>query len=320
MIRFILVLLCLCTTVSSCGQKTVTKEEIIHLENVQKVANIYKDVKEYDYDPQYTLEIEQAAGFSFEFLVNDLPILNYFKPGMVTGSIPINEAILKSGEQTITVRMTPPVKEDFFMKSEIDMSKIDLRFKIDYGDYTKEKTDAFKDVFKYEMPKQEGKLPYYEVNLTFDAPIVAYEDDIIGLESSVDLSKENKEELFKEVESFYKEMINLYGERRDVDGLAGMYYKRLQEFSKCYKMTKAWEFQEHINHWIKNVNDQRPFIFSGYEMKFYGNGKIVKLAKMDDRYYINKCALMREDEEGNATEYKIFLHRPYPGAPLEIIR
>lgn len=320
MIRYILVLLCLGTAMSCLGQKAIMKDDVINKKNVQRVTNIYKDVKGYDYDPQYTLDIEQAAGFSFEFLVNDIPVLNYFRPGMVTGSIPINEAILKSGEQTITVRMTPPIKEEFFMASEIDMSIIDLRFKIDYGDYTKEKTDVFKEVFKYELPKQEGKLPYYEVNLTFEAPIVAYEKNIKGWENSVDLSKENKEDLFKEVESFYKEMINLYGESRDVDGLAGMYYKRLQEFSKCYKMTKAWEFQEHINHWIKNVNDQRPFIFSGYEMKFYGNGKIVKLAKMDDRYYINCSALIREDNEGNYAEYSILLHRPYPGAPLEVIR
>lgn len=320
MIRYILVLLCLGTAVSSCGQKTVTKEEIIHLENVQKVANIYKDVKEYDYDPQYLLNITQAANFSFELLVNDIPVFISYRPGTMTGTIPINKAILKSGKQTLTVRMTPPVKEKFYMDSEIDMSIVDLRMKIEYGDYTKEKTSAFKEVFKYELAKQEGKLPNYEVNLTFEAPIVAYEKDIKGWENSVDLSKENKEELFKEVEAFYREMIDLYGGSRDVNGLAGKFYTRLVDFSKCYKMTEASEFQGHITEWVKDVNDQRPFKFTGYEMRYYGNGKIVKLAKMDDRYYIENSALLREDEKGRAKEYTILLHRPYPGAPLEIIR
>lgn len=318
--RYIMIILSLGIVMSSYAQKTVTKEEIINKENVQKVANIYKGVKEYDYDPQYLLNIGKATNFSFELLVNDVPVFLNFRPGIMTGTIPINEAVLKPGVQTLTVRMTPPVEKGFYMASEIDFSIVDLRLNIEYGDYTKEKASAFKEVFKYKLSKKEGKLPYYEVNLSFNAPIVAYENDIVGWENSVDLSKENKEDLLKEVEAFYREMIDLYSISRDVNGLAGKYYTRILDFSKCYKMTEASEFQEHIDGWVEYVNDQKPFIFSGYVMKFYGNGRLVKLAKMDDRYYINKSALMREDSKGNYIEHNILLHRPSPGAPLEVIR
>lgn len=39
-----------------------------------------------------------------------------------------------------------------------------------------------------------------------------------------------------------------------------------------------------------------------------------------DKYYLNYSALMREGKDGKAVQYYMFLHRPKPGAPLEVIR
>ena len=41
---------------------------------------------------------------------------------------------------------------------------------------------------------------------------------------------------------------------------------------------------------------------------------------MEDKYYLNFSALMREDSNGDYTQYFMYLHRPSPGAPLEVIR
>ncbi|GEM_PF-3653487 len=48
------------------------------------------------------------------------------------------------------------------------------------------------------MPQRQEKLPYYEINLDFDAPVVAYEKDVKGWKESVDLSKEDKDSNFQE--------------------------------------------------------------------------------------------------------------------------
>lgn len=305
---------------SGYSQKTIKKDDIIKGENVQKVANIYKEAKKYKYDSEYVLQILETANFTYEFLVNDLPIISNYEPGSIVGSMSINEAILKPGVQTITVRMTPLVDENYKMSNEIDLSTVVLRFMIDYRNYKKEKLVSFKEVFKYELPKEQDKVPYYELNLVFDVLEVPYQYDIIGWDNSVDLSKDYKEDLLKEVEAFYREMIDLYSMSRDVNGLASKYYVYLRDLSRYKKITKSQEFQRYIDYWVTNVNDQRPFVFSGYEMKFYGNGRLVKLAKMDDRYYLNRSALLRTDSEGIYVDYDILLHRPYPGAPLEIIR
>lgn len=333
--RRVILLLIVGVVFSGCAQKTIKKEDIIKEEdiqkvttiykediikgeNVQKVANIYKGVKTDKNNSMYCLTV-LAANFSFELLVNDCPILSNYAPDVVTRTITIDKAILKSGVQTITLRMTPPIKEGFNMDSVLDFSTIDLDIMLDYGDSDNLKSCDYKVVSNYPLPR-EGKLPYYEVNLTFNAPIVAYENDIIGWDNSVDLSKENREDLLKEVEAFYREMIDLYSVSRDVNGLAGKYYNKLLDLSKCYNMKEESDFEGYIDEWVGDVNDQSVFAFSGYEMKFYGNGRLVKLVKVKDKRYLNANALMREDKEGNYTEYKILLHRPKAGAPLEIIR
>lgn len=297
---------------------TIYKEDVIKKENVDKVANIYKGVKTYKDNSMCCLTI-LAVNFSFELLVNDCPILSNYAPGVVTRTITMDNAILKSGVQTITLRMTPPIKEGFNMDSVLDFSTIDLDIMLDYGDSDNLKSCDYKVVSNYPLPK-EGKLPYYEVNLTFNAPIVAYENDIIGWENSVDLSKENREDLLKEVEAFYREMIDLYSVSRDVNGLASKYYNKLLDLSKCYNMKEKSDFERYIDEWVGDVNDQSAFAFSGYEMKFYGNGRLVKLVKVKDKRYLHANALMRVDSEGIYVDYDIILHRPKTGAPLEIIR
>ncbi|PAM93912.1 hypothetical protein B4N84_16720 [Flavobacterium sp. IR1] len=302
-----------------CAQKKqINKEDIMNEESVKKITNIHNQVKRYQYNPSYTLHIEKAANFTFEALINDFPVFEEYNPHVMSGSKPINEAILKPGKQKLTIRMTPPVDKEYNMGHEIDMENIALKISINYGEYVLEKVSEFKEALRYELPIQKGKLPYYEVNLEFDA-IAPYQDDIEGWQNGVDLTKEDKDKLFQEIEDFYKNIIQDY-ENQDVDRLASKYYKKQFEIAQTNYITKMYESQMVVDAWIKNVNDGRPFIFDGYMLRFFGNGKMVALVKTD-KYYINYSTLMREDPEtGKAVWYRLFLHRPKPGAPLEVIR
>lgn len=314
----IITLLYLGISLISCAQKEIKIEDIMNQDNVQKVANIYKEVKTYDYNPQYKLHITKAANFSFEILINDFPVLYKYETGITTGSIPINEAILKSGKQKLTVRMTPPVDNQFNMAKEIDLAIAELKLTIEYGDHAVEKYKDFKTALSYEMPKMINKLPYYEINLEFEAPKVPYENAIKGWAKGADILKEDKKVLQKEVETFYKEMIGFY-ENKNIDALAGKYYKMQKEIAQAHYLNKAEDSQIVVDAWIKNINDERAFIFNDYAMKFYGNGRIVVLKKTDKKYF-DFSALTRESKEGSYQEYIMFLYRPSPGAPLEVIR
>ncbi|MDW8850053.1 hypothetical protein SD960_08120 [Flavobacterium sp. MMLR14_040] len=314
----IMVLLLINYSIGGCAQKEIKKEDIINKENVKKVANIYKEVKKYDYKPSYTLHIEKVSNFTFEALVNDEQLIKNYNSKNFTGSMPINEALLHSGKQKLTIRMTPLKDDDFIMAKEIDMENIALKLSINYGDYGKEKVKDFKEALRYELPKQKGKLPYYEVHLEFDAPIVPYENDVEGWKNGVDLTKEDKDKLLKEVEDFYKEMIGYY-DAKDVNAIAGKYYKRQLELDKVGYRNQPEDSQMLIDGWVKHVNDIKPFVFEDYAMRFYGNGKMVALVRTD-KYYFNFSNLIREDAEGNFQTYAMYLYRPKAGAPLEVIR
>lgn len=313
----LLTLFYLGVSLSGCTQE-VKKENIMREENVQKVANIYKEVKTYDYNPQYKLHISEAANFSYEILVNGFPVHKNYKSGIVTGSVPINEAILKKGKQTLTIKMTPPVDKQFNMGTEIDLSIVALKLSIEYGDHNVEKYKDFKTVLNYEILNKNEKLPYCELNLEFDAPEVPYENEVKGWADGVDLSKEDKHKLQEEVEDFYKEMIGYY-ETKNIDALAAKYYKSQKETAQAHFLNKKEDSQIVIDEWVKDLNDTRPFVWDKYTMKFYAGNKIVKLAKLD-KYYIGLSTLFREDSEGNYVSYSMYLYRPKPGAPLEVIR
>lgn len=313
----LLTLFYLAISLGSCAQKESKKETVMNQENIQKVTNIYKTIKKYEQNPSYTLHLT-ASNFSFEILINDFPVQTSFDPGIFSGSMPINEALLKSGKQKLTIRMTPPVDKQYKMEKVIDLDKAELKLNINYGDYTKQKVEDFKEALQYELPKKSEKLPYYEVNLEFDVSKLPYENDVNGWKNSVDLSKEDKDVLLKEAEDFYKAIIKLY-ESKDVNKLAQNYYKRQVEMAQSNYQNKPQDSQVIIDEWIKDVNDKKPFVFKDYVLQFYGNGKIIKLAKTD-KYYLNLSALFKEDKDGNFQEYIMFLHRPKPGAALEVIR
>jgi len=306
------------TFLFSGAQKQINKEDIMNEENVKKVTNIYNEVKRYKYNPSYTLHIEKAANFTFEVLVNDYPMFIEYNPHVMSGSKPINHAILKPGKQKLTIRMTPPVDKEYNMGHEIDMENITLKLSINYGEYVLQKVSEFKEALRYELPQQKGKLPYYEVNLEFDA-IAPYQEDIEGWQNGVDLTKEDKDKLLKEVEEFYKNIIQDY-EKQDINSLASKYYKKQFEIAQTHYQTKVYDSQIVVDEWVKDVNETAPFIFDHYMLRFYGNGKMVALVKTD-KYYINLSTLMREDPEtSEATWYHMYLYRSKPGAPLEVIR
>ncbi|WFO16784.1 hypothetical protein M601_003010 [Cellulophaga baltica 4] len=90
------------------GLKTTTALptaiEDINSENI--VAAITTKVKQYDEEPLYYLRIGKENCI-IEVLVNDMPVYKSYELSNLASPLEINHNILKSGTQTVTVRMYP---------------------------------------------------------------------------------------------------------------------------------------------------------------------------------------------------------------------
>lgn len=275
-----------------------------------KLLNLYKELKTYDYNPRYWIDFE-AKYCSYEILVNDVPLHSYFKNTKVSGSsIPLNSRILSKGKQKLTLKIYPYVNGKISEVSLIGDSKFSLA--ITYGEFGKEKD--YHQVTSFMTPVFNGTISYYETTIDFEAE-VPY--NLVGWANSVDLSRENRDVLKNEVETIYKEVASYYT-NKEVDKLCLLYYNCEKEVAQSLFFYKKTDSEELVIEIENDVNEDRTFKIENYELKFYGDGRIVGLIR-EDIPYKGKSALFSRKEK-KYSYYSLLLHRPFPGAPLEVIR
>lgn len=333
MIRYILVLLYLNTAVSSCGQ---TPEEMDN--KVRGLwGDLYKEVKYRDERINYHAQIFIGA-CNYEILINDFPITKYFGPanGATSGSYPINPAILKSGVQNWKIRVYPIHNREWINGNPYDISRPSieegarvelrieaLRFK-ENGDVDVLDKEVLN--FKAAVVRSEkngsnvfadaGK-PYVEYSGTFIAK-VPYE--LKGWSESVDLSKEKIEKLTEEVEGVYNKYRN-WMQNRQLDKIAESKLNAEKEGAQAEYYTKEVN-EEYINSFIKMAGRSgiNMFPIEKSKLKFYGNGRVIAMGRADLLSYPSLIGIYKEDNREKTTWLYIYFHRPYPGAPLEVIR
>lgn len=301
----LIIILTVFISFTACSQKK--KDNM----NTNKALNIYKEVKKFDYNPRYWLDIK-ASDCTYEILVNGMPLSIYYdKASNSQVSIPLNTRILKSGVQKLSIKIYPPLDNSFnFKESLIESSSVSI--KISYGEFGKEKAADYKKVLEYKTP--EMRLPYYETELSFNAT-VPYQ--LSGWEKSVDLSHEKEEDLEKEVIKKYQEFIKLY-DGKENDAVLEKYYQREKEIAQSLFLNKESDSREAVNKIEKDINKGIPFKLEKYTMKIYADGKVVALVR-NDKYYRGLSAFFCQDEN-RYSSYSLLLHRPKPGFPLEVIR
>src|SRR6187402_3279849 len=94
-------------SLSSCAQNTKNKENM-STECRDKIKNIYKEVKTYDYNPTYQLKVNTNL-CTYEAYVNDILVDFSFTPGRTAGeqNMDIPQFIIKSGKQTVRFKIYP---------------------------------------------------------------------------------------------------------------------------------------------------------------------------------------------------------------------
>ncbi len=289
---------------TACGQqkKSTTQEEIIkpkvqiplsmkykHITAANFVEEATKLVKHFPKEPKYFIRPTQGNCL-YEVLVNDKFVVKEYGIEQYATPIDIGTMILKSGTQTVTVRLYPlgDAIVDAYGEGETVttlLPKTQMRISVvKYDAFNiKNDLDDEKEVVTHNAPTdKEGKfkgagLPYYEYSFTFDAE-VPY--NLEGWSKGQDLTELDQDELKAQVVKYYKGIQKIY-ENKDQDALARLIFGNYMRIFQAKYWTKqdieeAWlEALEELDFDIIEFGNQGEY--KDYDLQLYGNKKMVAL-------------------------------------------
>ncbi|PKB41923.1 hypothetical protein AX016_0077 [Cellulophaga sp. RHA19] len=269
---------------------------------------------------------------SYEVLINDMRVDYFFGRlnGTISGSIPINPYILKTGWQTWTIRVYPEWKDRSFFDTngisegalvELQINKYKYKPNGDVETlYESEKFERKKPEGDYDAKFPDAGKPYVEYKGKFYAE-VPYE--LEGWSNSQDLSKEDKDELFEELLKEYNTYRDLIT-NKELPEIARNIHKMKKERAITNSDSNE-EVQETIANFIKLWGqDMTMYPIENVALKMYGNGKVVALERFDVRgetpligqYWLEKDG----GKHDTANVFSLYFHRPKGSSKLEVIR
>lgn len=298
---------------NSCAQNQ-KKIENTSTEYRDKIKNNYKNVKSYDYNPIYQVRYENF-NCPMELFINDVLVVSLFDNGKSAGEqiIQIPDYILKSGIQIIQVKIYPLLDKNKNFEKFVSRN-IQLKLRVTYQDYEREKSGSYNEVFKAELPKLEKDVPSIIFNKEFIAT-VPYE--LQGWSKGIDLSKEDPDKLEKELNDRLKEIADLY-RNKDIEGLAKEQYNRTREFAQAYYFNKKENSLTWENEVQEALNESKKIDLLTGKMKLMANGKLVTIL-VNNAIFRNE-SIIRSDVGDSYDFFSHYFYRPALGAKLEVIR
>ncbi|WP_206156115.1 hypothetical protein [Chitinophaga fulva] len=282
----------------------------------EKYLSSYKLIKKYDYNPHFYLDMN-SYNCTYEVLINDMPAYSFYGSGNQGGTVfPVSPLILKSGKQAITIRVFPQVDDNDKMARFLLAKNCGLEVKVVAGDDDKETPKEYKQLFRYKMPEvQQDNVPYLEYTGVLEATTPYH---LKGWSESQDLRKEDKARLTTEVLAFYLRYRQLMADRK-MDEIAGLVYNREVEVEQALFQNKPGDAADTWDRFakIKTSNlDMLPL--EHYELKFFGNGRVVGLIRTDDA--LRGESAMTGIADNKYKIYSLLLHKPAGSHQLQVIR
>ncbi|KIO51842.1 hypothetical protein [Flavobacterium hibernum] len=271
----------------------------------KKIININKMT----YQPIYTLKISVAN--PYETYVNDMPLEIDYQAGSTNNELPINNYILKSGIQEIKIVLLPDEGKKIVDRLGINYVAVKI-YKYPRGlDYTGEnRVELIKEINLRDLKESPLLVKTFQIDI--DVPY-----NLQGWSESVDLKKENQKELNNELVNKFNEFRDLL-KIHDVKSFLSKTEKSEKDLNEALFLSQE-EIKSDLNDLsadIKNIIDVYPI--ENYEIKFYGNGRIITLLRIDGK--LKGTSVLRTDKADYNTTYNLYFHRPKPGSQLEVIR
>ncbi len=313
----------------TCGQANKYNKPLMKKRPLNRILELHKEKLDYTTMPQYFIEGLQS-GCYYEIYVNGLIVFSHYKNvGLANHATPINSVILKSGTQTVTVKLFPLGKigdENYLTLDD------DTRFELEI--FKRDKTTPWEgldyDVVKtYFAPTVTGEdtgafkyagAPMYEETFTFEAE-VPYE--LKGWSESKNLSKEEKieEEILLSLKS-YSKILQEKNEEKWVE----MTFHSNQEKIHSENYFGKEEIKRRVDE-FKNIFDNEALEvqpLDKYEVIFGGNGRVVTLKSIERKGKSAFSFIQNIDYKGKRVKVRssryVYFHKPKGSNKLEIIR
>jgi hypothetical protein len=280
--------LMLMATFAACqenGKKQLdVKASVQHSE--KDMLDIYKQVKPFAQQPWYEIEFSQDA-CGYEILINDLPVHRYLMFGSVNQQrIPINDQILGSGKQTITVRLFPPQLSDK-QYAETLVPETKFAIKVLKRESSKGETNA-KPVFEFVSPTKNNGTTFissgqksYEFKAEFEAEVPYV---LNGWSTAQDLRKQDQAELLKEALAACEEFRSILL-KKDLNAYANLMYDKELELARAYYWAKPEVSKSRWEEMKASVLEQRDILpLKNYKMVLYADGRVLSLQPTDELY------------------------------------
>ncbi|PXY43560.1 hypothetical protein [Flavobacterium hydrophilum] len=296
------------------------------MKNSPDIYSLSREISRFEKEYHYGAYI-YTNNSSFEILINDLPVVNHFNPSNETlkGSYyPLNWHISKNGIQNITIKMYPGFNQDTnaFNQTLENNSGIKIKIVKSFLDSNNTMPDE-EEVTTYTTPQKKinetlisvfSGRTFYEDNFTFISE-VPYE--IQTLEKSEVLFTTDAEKL----NQLQKEVVIKYNEIREIymsgtkDELAHINYDKEKRVAQQLYLSSA-EIKDRWENDYQFRTDQNLDFFDlkpieKFNIKFYANGKIVCLQKINNKKSALWGGFKRKDKKEVTTTYiSLYLYRP----------
>ena len=259
-------------------------------------------------NPYYIAEITSSR-CSIEFSVNGVPNYNHFEESNTASTAtiewPINLFIIQNGMQHFELKVMPLKNETFIIEKAFVKIKIF-------------KAEAIIEYVPQELISEEieitfmdkKKLPFFLFKNSFQAELPFKVD---GWQNSLDLSKENKDSLYKEIITWNEKILNIYKTANNEEYIR-VFKIRDSEVSKLmyFPENSGGDFHPKFKDLISLPNNL-------YILELYADGKLASVRmpfELPGFRYDPKII----NDEAMGFSLNVYFYRREKGLPLEIIR
>ncbi len=324
----ILILSILSISLMACGQKKQIKKDM----KTRPIVQLYAHAKKLNYksEPIYVMKAQQSGCF-YEIYVNDILVSKLYENVTRIGNIvDLNDVILKSGTQKVTVKLYPPTGANGKLFKNLYKN---TSFELEIRRYNKKKKGNEVSIKKYFAPTTTGKkddpfkfadTPYFEDTFTFEAE-VPY--TLKGWSESQDLTQMDKEVLEQEVLAFYAEYDKVI-QNQDEEKWVAMVSNAEQEYFKsvAYNNIDNTDIKGRIEEYSNFMDSEliKSYPLDKYKLVLWGDGKVVTLRSLEfpgeSAYTFGRMIDSNGERVETRSSRYLYLHKPRGSSKFEIIR
>lgn len=322
--KFVLFLMCF-QVLQSCAQNqketTMTKE--------QRIDFLKKKIETHTNQPIFY--IDYYTHNSSEVYVNDVLVYANFTDATGAIRIPMNDAILKSGEQKVKVVLYPPIDKDGKMGESLPLDSY-LELKVTEREW---KNDELMDkdlVINYNIKEDpalnreadfsQKKSWVKEFNLRVSVPY-----ELKGWSESENLVELNKKSPIKpKVEAAFRaiweEWKNQNADAIDTRELIKQSEINIYDYRDAAYVDRQQNALQNAFEEEQGTSEMLPL--EHYEMYIMGDGKLVTLLRTDRENKMEQVIRIKKSNQKGEYEgtnwYNYFLHIPKGKTEFEVIR